>query len=384
MNQKEKLPYFKSKKSREDFALAKFLKRKFFPRIKEKLPRHYFVQPVLSKNLNYILENYKKYPYFLKFDFKLYFPSISHLLLLRKLPLLYRKLAQKPLSRKFNFYLKNELPAILSEASPYQKGLGLGSFLFYILAGIFPLEIDLALKNPFLRYVDDYLVFCKTKNEPAKILAGIIMPNIKKLGLEINEKKLHSGRFSKDKVSFTGFDFSGGYFRITQDKIEEFKQKITKITYLSVKKSQRAIIKLLNNKILGFGHYYKLASSKTAFCDLDAFIRQRLRRWLIRNKDQKDRQANLLLKNEALKAAGLKSLVEICEKHTRKKRYISRKINKNQSKTITVLTNPNLSKIISNTDNIRLKAIFEELQKLAKKITGVEKKITKIERKIDS
>jgi hypothetical protein len=119
-----------------------------------------------------------------------------------------------------------------------------------------------------------------------------------------------------------GFRYYAGIFTISERKIEEFKNRIAKITHLTKKKSRQAIIKLLNNKILGFGHYYKFAYCKQDFEKLDAFIRQRLRRYLIKNKDQKQKIGNLLLTNQQLKNLGLKSLIDIKVKYGSKKRHI--------------------------------------------------------------
>ncbi|MFH1233145.1 MAG: group II intron maturase-specific domain-containing protein [Patescibacteria group bacterium] len=136
---------------------------------------------------------------------------------------------------------------------------------------------------------------------------------------------MSSGRFHRDKLNFIGFDFYAGYFQINENKIEEFKKKIIKFTFLGKKKARGAIVKSLNNHILGFCHYFKLASCKKELSELDAFIRQRLRRWLIKNKDSKQRTANLVLTNSILKNLGLKSLIEIKEKYDKKNRHIFRK-----------------------------------------------------------
>ena len=141
------------------------------------------------------------------------------------------------------------------------------------------------------------------------------MPKLNELSLEVNEKKLKSGKFHQDRVNFIGFDFFAGYFTIREEKIEEFKKKISKLTYLAKKKPEKAIIKSLNNQILGFGHYYKFATYKRTFEEFDTFARMRLRRYLSRNKDNKNRQGNLLLTNKVLKNLGLKSLCDILAKY---------------------------------------------------------------------
>ena len=199
------LPYFKVRRRTKEKTLADFLLRKFRPRIKEKFPQHFLVQPIPFKTLNFIKETSKKYPHFLRFDIRLYYPSINHLILLKKLPEIYQKVSGNPLSRRFKKYLK-EIPEFLHQ-SPYNKGLPIGSPFSYALAGIFLLDLDSKLKNPFLRQSDDYLVFCKNKKEPELLLRKIILPKLNELGLEINEKKLKSGKFHQDRMNFIGFDF---------------------------------------------------------------------------------------------------------------------------------------------------------------------------------
>ena len=44
------LPYFKVKPNKQELIIAKFLKRKFVPRIKEKFPQHYLIQSIPSEN----------------------------------------------------------------------------------------------------------------------------------------------------------------------------------------------------------------------------------------------------------------------------------------------------------------------------------------------
>ncbi len=92
------------------------------------------------------------------------------------------------------------------------------------MAGIFLFDLDLKIKNSFLRYNDDYLIFCKNRKDSELILKNLIIPELKELNLEINHKKLKSDRFHKNKMSFIGFNFYGGHFIIKKEKIENFKK----------------------------------------------------------------------------------------------------------------------------------------------------------------
>jgi len=370
------LPYFKVHRKAVEKTLAGFLLRKIRPKIREKFPQHFLVQSIPFETLNFIKETSKKYPYFLRFDIRLYYPSINHRILLKKLPEIYESI-----SRRFKRYLKKDIPEFLSQ-SPYGKGLPIGSPLSYTLAGIFLLDLDLKLRNPFLRQTDDYLIFCKNKKEPEILLKNIILPKLKELSLEINEKKLKSGKFHRDKVSFVGFDFHAGYFTIEEEKIEEFKKKIVKLTYLTRKKSEKAIIKSLNNQVLGFGHYYKFANCKRTLEELDAFIRMRLRRYLNRTKDSKNRQGNLLLTNEVIKNLGLKSLLRIKEKYALKKKHIFRKTTKNKPKTGLGFREESATQLEEKGHRYEQKLILEELRRLTGLVKKLERKIAKLEKKV--
>jgi len=224
------------------------------------------------------------------------------------------------------------------------------------------------------------LIFCKNKKEPEKILKEIIEPELEKLELKININKLNSGKFHQNPVEFMGFRYYAGIFTVSKKKIEKFKNRIIKITHLTNKKSYKATIKLLNNKILGFGHYYKFAHCKQNFEKLDSFIRQRLRRYLIKNKDQKQKIGNLLLTNQQLKNLGLKSLVDIKIKYTQKKRHISQKKTEKRPKTCKQRINSQWQEIEQKGHYYEQKTIFKQLQKLAKNVRQIKNKIDKIER----
>jgi len=260
--------------------------------------------------------------------------------------------------------------------------LPIGNYLSWVLAGLYFLPLDLKIPQPFLRVQDDCLIFCKNRKEPEKILKEIIEPELEKLELKININKLNSGKFHQNSLEFMGFKYYAGIFTVSEKKIEEFEKRITKITHLTKKKSHRAIIKLLNNKILGFGHYYKFAYCKQDFEKLDAFIRQRLRRYLIKNKDQKQKIGNLLLTNQELKNLGLKSLTKIKEKYASKERHIFPKKTEKRPKTCKQRINSQWQELEKKGHYYEQKAVLKQLQELTKNVKQIKNKLGKIEKKL--
>ena len=175
---------------------------------------------------------------------------------------------------------------------------------------------------------------------------------------------------------------NAGYFTISEEKIEEFKKKIVKLTYLTGKKPEKAVIESLNNQILGFSHYHKFANCKRVFEDLDAFIRMRLRRYLSRNKNSKNREGNLLLTNETLKNLGLKSLLEIKEKYASKKKHIFRKKARNKAKTGKIKKSPDWAQLEELEFKYRQKLILDQLKQLTSSLKKIEKRLANLERKL--
>ena len=160
---KNYLPYFKINKKANCFILYRFLLRKFRPSLRKKLPHHYLISQDPRLYLKFIRQISKTHPYFLRFDLTKYFPSINHQILISEIDLNYQRLTEKTVSRRFKGILKKDLPQLL-QSSPYlHQGLAIDTPLSYILAGIYLLKLDLSLPVPFLRFCDDYLLFCKTK-----------------------------------------------------------------------------------------------------------------------------------------------------------------------------------------------------------------------------
>jgi len=199
------LPYYLINNTYKTNQIAKFLLKKVKKLLKEKCPYHYLVFQRKDKMLKIIQDKSKKYPYFLRFDIEKYYPSINHEILLDIL----RKILK---SRQGQKLLKTEILPFLNKIGIQNKGLPLGNYLSYVLAGIYLLPLDIKLiklNKPFLRVQDDYLVFCKNKKEPERILKEIISPRemaaspisrgkpeLEKLELKININKFNSGKFT--------------------------------------------------------------------------------------------------------------------------------------------------------------------------------------------
>lgn len=137
-----------------------------------------------------------------------------------------------------------------------------------------------------VRYADDFVILCKTKNE-AESMYEKLKPYLKKRGLTL----------AKDKTKVThireGFDFLG--FNVKQYKTVRGVTLLIKPSKSSIKKTKEKIkeiftryrgckigilINKLNPIIRGIGNYWSSSVSKDAFKKIDYYIWIKIRKYL--------------------------------------------------------------------------------------------------------
>jgi len=306
------LPYYRGKSSRQEAELSVYLRRKFLPLVRRQFPQHGLVQHQPAVRLAYIRKHSKTHRFFLRFDVKQFYPSVSQPGVAAALLENYRRLSgitpptrmQQRVNRGFSSFFAEQ---------PYRFGLPMATRLSVITGQALLLGVCAALSEyPFLCFQDDFLVLLPSRAEVDACMCRVVV-ELDRLGLTLNPAKLSAGRIAGSVVSFTGFRFAGGAFGIDAVKEETFRAKIKSMTSLTCRYScQAAFIKMINRAVCGFGHYYKHASVRLAFAQLDAYIRQRVRRYLVRTRAAGNNAANLNISNELLHTVyGLRSLVDI-------------------------------------------------------------------------
>jgi hypothetical protein len=139
-----------------------------------------------------IREHSKKSNCFYAFDLAKYYPSVDHGLLIEELRNAYRSLNGKPPSGAMEGLLER-LPAILRGESAYgSRGLALGSGLARLLAELYPYRLESAFEKsgiPYLRFVDDFVIFFEKAERGETIVRTIVTPILESLRLETNVGK---------------------------------------------------------------------------------------------------------------------------------------------------------------------------------------------------
>ena len=146
---------------------------------------------------------------------------------------------------------------------------------------------------PFIVYMDDVIFCCKTREEYSDLYTHLNSHLKCYFDLSLNVKKTQAGRFASDAVTFCGWKFSAGYVRISEPKIEAFKERLNEVIKHSKNVDSRTFIKRINRKIDGFGNYYKHGDVAKQFEALDVYIRKLVRSRLKTLLNGKTKNANL-------------------------------------------------------------------------------------------
>jgi hypothetical protein len=163
---------------------------------------------------------------------------------------------------------------------PTKKGTPQGGIVSPLIANIVLNHLDWRLEAhgfKFVRYADDFLVFCKSKRQAERALEIVTEIIEGDLGLNLSPEKTHITTFGG------GFDFLGFYvsaftIRMGAKAEERFKGKIRAITCRSHNLDAKTVVDL-NRVIRGTVRYFSavFTTGLGRFNALDQFIRRRIR-----------------------------------------------------------------------------------------------------------
>lgn len=155
--------------------------------------------------------------YILKMDIKKYFPSI-------KKDILYSILKRKIKDKKV-LWLTKEIVYSKND----EEGIPIGNYTSQIFANIYLNEVDQYIKHKlkirwYYRYMDDSVLFCKTKAEAREVLEKIKIFLKNNLQLELNSK---TNIFkSKQGVNFCGYQINEYRLKIRDKGKKKLKKKV--------------------------------------------------------------------------------------------------------------------------------------------------------------
>lgn len=216
-------------------------------------------------------------------DLKNFFDEVDHCLLLQ---LIYNKVKCKTTMRLIRKWLRSPI-LIKGKLVKRRKGVPQGSPLSPLLSNILLHELDKELERQqlkYVRYADDFSIYCKTKQAARKVGNKIFLFLKDKLKLTINPDK--SGIRRPGQFEILGYKFVPTYIKGDKGKYqltvsdkgwERLKQKLKSITRKTSAKSFEQRITELKQVQQGWVNYFRMASMHAKLKELDSWIRNRLR-----------------------------------------------------------------------------------------------------------
>lgn len=163
--------------------------------------------------------------------------------------------------------------------SPTTIGTPQGGVVSPLLANIVLNKLDWRLEQAgyrFVRYADDFVVVCQTKEQAAAALT-LVQTIMTDLGLSLSPAKTKITSFGKG-YDFLGFRLSRKSRTMRTKSLEKFKTKVREITRRHHNLDAKVIAKL-NQVIRGTANYFatKFSTCVYLFQQLDKWIRMRIR-----------------------------------------------------------------------------------------------------------
>jgi RNA-directed DNA polymerase len=241
------------------------------------------------------------YQYIVDIDLQNFFDEVDHCLLLN---LIHKKIKCKATMRLLRKWLRAPV-LIKGRLIKRRKGVPQGSPLSPLLSNILLHELDKELEKQqqkYVRYADDFSIYCKTKQAARKVGNKIFLFLKEKLKLTINREK--SGIRKPVQFEILGYRFVPTYIRGDRGKYQltvsdkawlRIKQTLKFITRKTSAKSFEERVSELKQAQQGWVNYFRMGSIHGKLKELDSWVRNRLRLCIWKHwKKPERRRKNLI------------------------------------------------------------------------------------------
>jgi RNA-directed DNA polymerase len=207
-------------------------------------------------------------------DVKGYFDSISHPGLMNQVG---EKISDGRILALIEAFLKQGILEDLREWTP-EKGSPQGAVISPLLSNIYlnPLDHLMAEQGfEMVRYADDFVILCRSPEEATRAL-GVVREWMAKAELTLHPTKTKVVNATEEGFEFLGYRFEGGKRYPRTKSLTKLKDTIRAKTKRTSGQCLQAIIASINPTLRGWFVYFQ-HSYKTAFTDVDSWVRMRLR-----------------------------------------------------------------------------------------------------------
>ena len=175
-------------------------------------------------------------------------------------------------------------------------GVPQGAVLSPVLSNLYLNDLDHTMSDEgfeMVRYADDFVILCRSEFE-AEVALLLVQDWVAKAGLTLHAEKTKIVDSRDQSFSFLGYSFRGEKIYPRSESLAKLKSRIVELTDRNRSGSIEQIASELNPVLRGWFGYFRHCRW-TVFTDLDAKIRSRLRRLLLKrhriNPDRLTRNA---------------------------------------------------------------------------------------------
>jgi RNA-directed DNA polymerase len=210
-------------------------------------------------------------------DLEKFFDRVNHDVLMRRVE---RKVSDRRMLALIRAYLKS---GIMHNGlvEPRSEGTPQGGPLSPLLSNILLDDLDKELekrRHKFCRYADDCNIYVGSQKAGQRVLASVGKFLSERLRLELNPLK--SGVDRPWKRKFLGFTLTRertNRISVAPQSIQRFKDKLRQKFREGRGRNLRAFLEHLKPLLRGWANYFSMAQTRTAFGELDQWIRRKLR-----------------------------------------------------------------------------------------------------------
>jgi RNA-directed DNA polymerase len=250
------------------------------------------------------------YVYVVDADLKGYFDTIPKD---RLLTLIKQHISDSRMLKLIKMFLDQNILEELREWTPI-AGVPQGAVLSPVLSNLYlnPLDHEMAEHGfEMVRYADDFVVLCRSEFE-AEVALQMITEWVEAAGLTLHPTKTKIVDSRRESFAFLGYSFRGDKIYPRRESLAKMKARIKELTPRKRSGSIGSIAKELNRVLIGWFGYFRHCRW-TIYKDLDAKIRSRLRRLLLKRHRKNPERLPRLQRwpNDYFAKAGLYSLRQV-------------------------------------------------------------------------
>lgn len=256
-------------------------------------------QQAVLKSLNYINSGYQ---HIVDIDLKGFFDEVDHCLLL---DLLYRKVKCPVTMQLIRRWLRAPI-WVNGKLIKRRKGVPQGSPISPLLSNIMLHELDAEMERQglrFVRYADDFSIYCKTHSEAVEKGNKIYLFLRDKLKLPINREK--SGIRRPINFSTLGYGFVPTYQKgvkgqyqliVEKSRWVQLKTKLKEATRKTTPMTFDERVRKIKEIQRGWINNFRLANIQVKLSELDGWLRNRLRYCVWHHWKKRERKRKNLIR----------------------------------------------------------------------------------------